>query len=164
MPYDRSNLRDIALIRGITLLENTIKRLQAQQKRTAEISGEWIKDLIPAINNQIDVINDTSANDIASKFLVKKLNKLNDHLLSEFTSIPYALRLSREALSAMFRATQSHSHIWNQAQLESILTALGTSHVVKTKGLPYYDIDYDREEEGKDKKKRVKVLEYKPKR
>ena len=157
MPYDRSNLRDIALIRGITLLENTIKSLKAQEKRTAEISGEWIKDLYPAINHQIEMINNTSADDIASKFLVKKLNKLNDHLLSEFPDPSYALRLSRESLSALFRATQSNSHIWNQAQLESVLTALGSSHVVRTKGLPYYDI----EREEKHDKKRVRVLEYK---
>lgn len=158
MPYDRSYLREIAQIRAITLLENTIKNLKAEQKRTAEISGDWIKDIIPAINNQIEMINNTSANDIASKFLVKKLNKLNDHLLSEFTSISYASRLSREALSALFRATQSHSHIWNEAQLESVLTALGSSHVVKTKGLHYYDME-DKEEK---KKKKTKVLEYIP--
>ena len=151
----------MALIRGITLLENTVINLKAEQKRTAEISGEWIKEIIPAINNQIEIINNTSGHDIASKFLVKKLNKLNNHLLSEFTDLLYASRLSREALSALFRATQSHSHIWNQAQLESILTALGSSHVVKTKGLPYYDIE-DKEEEEKDKEKRVKVLKYRP--
>lgn len=162
MPYDRGYIRDYALIRGITLLETTIKGLQKQEIKLANISIEWIRDTCPAIGNQIQMINMTSAKDIASKFLVKKLNKLNDHLLSEFPYLPRVLRLSREALHALNRAYQAHSHIWNQAKFQSIITALGSSNVVKTKKLPYYDYDDDEEEEERKKERKIKILEYKP--
>lgn len=154
MSYDRSHIKDYALIQGITLLENVLKSLLIQEEKMEVISNEWIKDTCPVIKNQIKLINNTSADDIASKFLVKKLNKLNDHLLSEFPYLQYALRLSREALHAMQRAYQAHSHIWNQVQLHSILTAMGSSHIVKTKALPFYDYEEKEEEEEKEKKKR----------
>jgi len=152
MSYDRSYIKEYALIRGITLLENILIGLEEQETKLETISNAWIVAKRPIISNQIKMINSTSADDIASKFLVRKLNKLNDHLLSEFPYIPYAIRLSREALHAMQRALQAHSHIWNQAQLQTILSAMGASTVVKTKGLPYYD--YEDEEEKKEKKER----------
>jgi len=161
MSHDsRSYARDYAIIQGITLLENAIKRLDTQDAKLTTISSDWIRDFIPAISSQVQLLNSVSTNDIASKYLVKKLNKLNDHLLAEFKYRPYILRLSKEALHAMMRALQARSHIWDQAQLHSILTALGSIHVVKTKGLPLYD--YEKEEELEDKKKKVRVLEYRP--
>ena len=152
MPYESSYIRDLALIQGITLLQNAIKRLDAQDKRSEEVSAKWIENDVPTIINQTRIIINTATNDITSKFLVKKLNKLNDELLSEFRHKPYIKRLSREALHAMHRAIQANAHIWNQAQLQSILTGLGSSHVVKTKGLPSYNIEKDEEKE-EDKKK-----------
>ena len=156
----RSYIHDLALIQGITLLENAIKRLDSQDAKLATISSNWVKSFVPAISSQVQLIISVSTNDIASKFLVMKLNKLNDHLLSEFKYRPYALRLSREALHAMMRALQARSHIWDQAQLHTIIESLGYSHAVKTKGLPYYD--YEKKEEEEENKKKIKILEYKP--
>lgn len=160
MSYDRSHIRDLALIRGITLLENIFERLDAQEERLTVISAKWIENNAPIISNQIQMIRDTSADDIASRYLVMRLNKLNDHLLSEFPDWDYAVILSIKALKALLRANRSHSHIWNQVQIESVLLAMGSSHVVKTKGLPYFD--YEDVDEEKKKKKKTKVLEYKP--
>ena len=106
------------------------------------------------------MINDTSADDIPSKYLVMRLNKLNDHLLSEFPDWDYAVILSIKALKALLRANRSHSHMWNQVQIQSVLLAMGSSHVVKTKSLPYFD--YDDDDDKKKKKKKTKVLEYNP--
>jgi len=160
MSYDRSFIKDYALIRGITLLENVFERLDTQEERLTIISAEWIKNNAPIISNQIQMITNTSADDIASKYLVMRLNKLNDHLLSEFPDWKYAVKLSIRALSALLRASRSHGHRWNQVQIESVLLAMGSSHVVKTKSLPYFD--YEDDDEEKKKKKKTKVLEYNP--
>ncbi|KKM62094.1 hypothetical protein LCGC14_1525130 [marine sediment metagenome] len=155
----RSYIRDYALIQGITLLENAIKRLEIQDVKLETISDKWVKNIVPTIKTQVQMIISTSADDIASKFLVKKLNKLNDHVLSEFPYLPYVKRLVKEVFDAMLRAIQARSHIWSNAQLQSILTALGSSHVVKTKRLPLYDYE---KEEKKEKKNKLNVLEYRP--
>ncbi|KKK63343.1 hypothetical protein LCGC14_2995250 [marine sediment metagenome] len=155
----RSYVRDYALIQGITLLENAIKRLEVQDTKLETISDEWVKKIVPTIKSQVQMIISTSADDVASKFLVEKLSVLNDHVLSEFPYLPYVNRLVREVFDAMLRAIQARSHIWNKVQLRSILTALGSSHVVKTKGLPLYDYE---KEDKEDKKKKVNVLEYRP--
>ena len=160
MSYDRSFIKDYALIRGITLLENVFERLDTQEERLTEISAKWIKNNAPIISNQIRMINDTSADDIASRYLVMRLNKLNDHLLSEFPDYGYAVILSIRALSALLRATRSHGHTWNQVKIQSVLVAMGSSSVVKTKKLPYFD--YEDDDEEKKKKKKNKVLEYRP--
>ena len=164
MSYDRSFIKDYALIRGITLLENVLERLDVQEERLTIISAEWIKNKAPIIRNQIRMIKDTSADNVASKYFVMRLNKLNEHLLSEFPDWEYAVILSIRALSALLRAIRAGSHTWNRVQIQSILEGMGSSHVVKTKKLPYfgYEDDDDDEEKEKKKEKKTKVLEYRP--
>lgn len=149
MSYDRSYIRYQALISGISLLENVFDRLDSNKISVRDLSAEWITAIYPAINDQLQILMNISADDIASRYLAYRLNDLNAHLLSENSHEKYARRLVRYCLDAMFRAAQSHSHIWDEVQRQAILEALGSSHVVRTKGLPYYDSGEEYEEKKK---------------
>ncbi|GAG01191.1 unnamed protein product [marine sediment metagenome] len=155
MSHDSAYIRNIALIRMITLLENAIKKLIAEGNMQAIISDEWIKNYCPTISSQVHIIISTSANDVASKFLVMKLSKLNDYILEGDCYLPYALRLSREALFAYKNAIQANAHIWTHVQIQSILKALESATVVKTKGLPF--VEYEKEQQEKKKKKQKRL-------
>lgn len=160
MPYDKSYVRLQALIEGISLLKNVFERLDKDKASIRELSAEWITTIYPAINDQMQIIMSTSADNITSKYLADRLIDLNDHLLSDNPHERYARRLARYALHAMVRCAQSHSNIWNEVQIQSIITALGSSYAVKQKRFT----DYEDEEEEKKKKKKIKVLEYNPDR
>jgi len=155
MSYDKSYIRYQALIQGITLLENVFERLDNTKISLKNLSVEWIKTIFPAINDQLQILMSVPADKIASKYLTDRFNDLNAHLLSENPHEKYARKLVRYCLAALFRTAHSHSHIWDEVQRESILEALGTSHVVRTKGLPYYDSG---EEEEKEKKKERRAI------
>ena len=156
MSHDSSYIRNLALIRGITLLENAVKKLIAEGNMQAIISDEWIKSYCPSISNQVHIINSISADDTASKFLVKKLNKLNDYLLSDPIYLPRVERFSREALFAYKKALQANAHIWTQVQIQSLLKALESATVIKTKGLPF--VDYENNDEKNKKKQKRYVI------
>lgn len=159
MTYERSYAREWAQIQGITLLQNILKQLENLELTLMTLSESWIENRILNIEQQVQLIFGVSANDVTSQYLVFCINKLNDHLISEFPHREYTLKLTKKAIHAMERAIQAHSHIWSTAQLQSVLTALGSAHVVRTKGSPYY---YNIEQEDKKKEKKIEVLEYKP--
>lgn len=154
------NIRDYALVQGINLLTNMVGQLRADIGLLQGVMDGWQKDSTLGFKNQVQLIFGTSAHDKSCEYLVDCLNKLNDHKLYEFPHREYLIKLNSRCLSAIFRAIRAHSHIWNQAQLKTILNALGTAHVVKGRSLPYYDSG---EEEGKKKEKQKKkyILEYK---
>ena len=161
MSNERSNwsVRDYALIQGINLLVNMIGQLRADIKLLQGVIGDWTLSDTFGYENQVQLIFGTSADDKSCGYLVYCLNNLNDEKLSEFPHKGYLIKLNSRCLSAILRAVKSHSHIWNKAQLQTILNALGTAHVVKGKALPYYDPG--EEEKKKEKKKERYVLEYK---
>jgi len=140
-----------------------VKQLRADVVSIQTIYTTWQKNSTLSFENQVQVIFGTSAEDLTSKYLVHCINKLNDEKMSEFPHQEYLIRLTLDCISAINRAVQSHSHIWNKAQIKTIMEALGTGHVVKGRSLPYYDDDEDEDEEKKRKKeKKPYVLEYKP--
>lgn len=151
MSYEKSYAQAWAQIQGITLLENMLKHLARQLESITTISGDWAKKGILNIKQQVELIDDVSADDIASKYLVFRINKLNDEIMSEFPYKGYALKLTKKCIYACQRAIQAHSHIWNIAQLQAVLTALGSSHIVKTKGSPYY-LSEKEKKKGEEKK------------
>ncbi|HEC40456.1 hypothetical protein LCGC14_0957810 [marine sediment metagenome] len=154
------NIRDYALVQGINLLTNMVGQLRADITLLQGVMTGWKKDSTLDYKNQVQLIFGTSADDKSCEYLVDCLNRLNDHKLSEFPYREYLIKLNSRCLSAIFRAIRAHSHIWNQAQLKTILNALGTAHVVKGKALPYYDSGED-EDQKKERKKERYVLEYK---
>lgn len=162
MPYERppSYMHDQAIIQGINLLVNMIKQLRDDIKLLQGVIGDWTESDTFGYVNQVQLIFGTSADDKACGYLVDCLNNLNDHKLFEFPYREYLIKLNKRCLSSIFRAIKSHSHIWNQAQLQTILSALGTAHVVKAKALPYIDLG-DEEGEEEKKKKKTYFLEYK---
>ena len=148
---DRSYIREYAQLQGINLLMNIIERLKILETNLMSVVVEWQETRTLGLESQVQLIFGTSADDLTSKYLVHRISMLNDHLLSEFPHKDYALKLTKKTLNAVFRAIQSHSHIWNKVQLQSLLMSLGSSYVVKSKNLPY--IDYHDQEEKKKKKK-----------
>jgi len=151
----KSYIRDYALIQGINLLMNIIKRLQDDIIKLQGVFGEWNETSIISYENQVLLIFGTSANDKSCQYLVDCLSELNNHKLSEFPHKQYLLKLTTESLFAIMNAIKAHSHIWNRVQLQTLTSALGTSHVVKAKGLPYYEPDDKEDEEER------YMLEYK---
>ncbi len=154
------NIRDYALVQGINLLTNMIGQLRADISLLQGVMGEWQKDNTLGYKDQIQLIFGTSAHDKSCEYLVYRLNKLNDHKLSEFPHREYLIKLNSKCLSAITRAVKAHSHVWSKVQVQTILNALGTAHVVKGKTLPYYDSGED-EDQKKERKKERYVLEYK---
>jgi len=142
-----------------------VKQLRADVVSLQTIYTTWQKDSTLSFENQIEVIFGTSAGDKSSLYLVHCLDKLNREKMSEFPHQEYLITLTLDCISAINRAVRDHSHIWNKAQLHTIMEALGTGHVVKGRVLPYYDSDEDEDEDEEKKKKKEKkpyVLEYKP--
>ncbi len=154
------NIRDYALVQGINLLTNMVGQLRADITLLQSVMGGWEKEKPLILENQVQLIFGTSADDKPCKYLVDCLNKLNDHKLSEFPLREYLIKLNSRCLSAIFRAVRAHSHIWSKAQLQTILNALGTAHVVQGKALPYHDSG-EVEDQKKERKKKRYVLEYK---
>lgn len=157
-----SYIREYAQIHGINLLMNVIERLKSLEKNLMEIVVNWQETRTLGLVNQVQLIFGTSGDDLTSQYLVYRISLLNEHLMSEFPHKEYALKLTQKCLNAMYRAIQSHSHIWNEVQVKSILASLGSAYVIRTKGLPYIDnIDEEKEDNVKKKKEKPYVLDYK---
>ena len=153
MSYDRSHVRDYAIIQGITLLENMIKRLEKDRVDLETVFGDWQRDSTLGFESQVRVIWGTSADDKACEYLVDCLTELNSHKMCEFPLREYLITLTDNCIDAVFRAIKAHSHIWNKAQLHTVLNALGSGHVIAGRSLPYYGAPEDEDEDEKEKKK-----------
>ncbi|MFW9968758.1 MAG: hypothetical protein ACFFDF_01070 [Candidatus Odinarchaeota archaeon] len=165
MAYQRSRtyISDYAQLQGINLLMNMIKQLRADLIALKGVYGDWQKDSTLSFENQVELIFGTSAGDKSPKFLVYCLDKLNREKMSEFPLREYIISLTIDSISAINRAVLEHNHIWNKAQLQTIMEALGSAHVIKGRSLPYYDDGEDEEANNgkKEKKKKPYVIEYK---
>ncbi|MFW9971272.1 MAG: hypothetical protein ACFFDF_13850 [Candidatus Odinarchaeota archaeon] len=154
MSYEqsKSTIRDLALIRSITLLENVIKRLDSETTKIETVVNDWEKSGSLELRNKIKILVGTSADRPACRFLVYCMNKLDKHLRSEFPQTDYIKMLVDDCLWALDNAIVGHSHIWNTVQIHSILSGLGSASIEKTKGLPFYDVDDKKEKRRKRQK------------
>ncbi|KKN04914.1 hypothetical protein LCGC14_1092540 [marine sediment metagenome] len=155
-----SNVRDLALIEGIHLLVNMISQLNEDIISLQDIFSDWQKYNTLGLENQVQLIFKTSADDKPSKYLVHCLTELNKAKMGEFLIREYLLSKTVDCIGAIQLAVQAHGHIFTITQLKVITKALGTSHIAKTKGLPYFDPG-DREDGEKKEKKTPYVIEYK---
>lgn len=153
---DRSSyIREYAQLQGINLLMNAIERLKILETTLMQIVVNWQKAKVLVLASQVQLVFGTSADDLTSEYLVYRIGKLNDHLMSEFPHKEYALRLTQKCLYAVLKAIKAHSHLWNKVQLQSILTSLGSSYAIKARGLPYVDTSDEKKEKDKKKKEIV---------
>ena len=158
-PY--SNVRDLALIEGIHLLVNMISQLNEDIISLQNIFGDWQKYNTLGLENQVQLIFKTSADDKPSKYLVHCLTELNKAKMGEFLIREYLLSKTIACIGAIHIAVQAHGHVFTVTQLKVITKALGTSHIAKTKGLPYFDHGNGADEDEKKEKKKPYILEYK---
>lgn len=150
----RSYVHDIALIRGIDLLVNMIEQLKVGMESLQNVFGEWQESSTLGYENQVKIIFGASADNKASLYLVNCLSKLNKHKMHEFPHREYMITLTIDCLDAILRAARAHDHIWNKAQLHTVMSALGSAQVVKGKALAYIDYEDD-EDKKKEQKKHI---------
>lgn len=132
-----------------------IKRLDKDRIDLETVFGDWQKNSTLGFESQVRVIWGTSADDKACEYLVDCLSELNSHKMCEFPYREYLIFLTDNCIDAVFRAIKAHSHIWNKAQLHTVLNALGSGHVVAGRSLPYYGEPETEEKEKKTQKRHI---------
>ncbi|KKN17695.1 hypothetical protein LCGC14_0963280 [marine sediment metagenome] len=155
--YGRYSSRDYALIEGIHLLGNMMELIEKDLVILQTVFSDWQLHSTLSLENQVSLIFGTSADDKASRYLVYCINRLNAHKMYKYKHRGYLIMLTKDCLAAITRAIRAHTHIWNNIQSEALKAAFSSSHIIKSKGLPYYEPEDD-EDEDEDE---AYVLEYK---